>query len=157
MVKTSLYKENNFIFPTENYFGEDFLLTAKLYLCSKKNIHVSKYLYTHCYRLGESLMGSYSYSKCMLMLENLKEYHLFIKNRDFYPQIKKNLASKVIEAKGFLLYQEKDVMKWYYTEAWTHKYILNCVSSFYGRKRKLIECGICMCCSVIHNLLGIRL
>ncbi|MBR5282462.1 MAG: glycosyltransferase [Alistipes sp.] len=157
LVKTSLYVNNIIKFPEENYYGEDFLVTSKLYLLSKKNTHVKKFLYTHCYRSGESLMAVYSYSQCMMMLENLKEFNAFIKNEDFYLEIKPNIATKILEAKAFLLYHEKEVMNWYNMETWTHKYIHNCDSIHYGAKRKLIEIGVAMCCNIINRLLDIRI
>lgn len=157
LIKKNLYKEFNINFPVKNYYGEDFIVTSKLYLYSHKIIQVKKYLYVHCFREGESLMGSSSYEKQMMMIENLKEFKELVKEEDFYLSIKKNFASKILEAKAFLLYSQKDVMKWYYTETWTHKYILKNESVMYGKKRKLIEYSVSMCCCIIDKLLKIKI
>ncbi len=138
LIKKDLYFNNKIIFLDGCDMWEDYNVTAKLYYFSQKSVHSDIILYHYRQTNTNSMCKSGSnYKKNMAKLKNASDVLDFFSNKDMFPYVRKQLYHRILSAKQFFLYIEKDIQSYISVYPQSNYYILS--NSFYGLKAKGIE------------------
>lgn len=154
LCKRELYYKNRICFNEENCFGEDLLVTTKLYYHAAKIIQVPSDLYYYRENQESICNSQMTHKKIEELLNNILELDSFLRHTELYDKIRERIACRILSVKRYYL-EQKEFIKWYSICPWTHKYISK--SHFTGIKGKIQEYIVaCIChiyshCKIIHK------
>lgn len=138
LAKRELYHKNNLRFDVENNYGEDLLVTSKLYYYASEVASVNHPFYF--YHSTPSSLTSDIFNnptKVAQLLNNSIEIYDFFNKTEVSKSVKNILASRVLLIKKYYLYGTKNISKWYSIAPWSHNYIFSNI--YNGKKGKIIE------------------
>ena len=136
LISHKLYTQNNIKFIDSDNYGEDLLITTKLYYLSTKCLHVSKILY-HYTDNPTSICNTANLKKKRELINNLQALASFFESTNIQSSILPSIAYRILNEKKVFLFQEKDLSTWFNICPWTHKYIFS--NPYNGIKGKAIE------------------
>lgn len=137
LCKRTIYENNDICFIEGNDVGEDLLVSTQLYYYATKRVYVQEDLYYYRQSL-ESISNSIKTSqKTRELINNIFELELFLRKSNLFSQVKASLAGRILFAKEYYLYVEKNISLWYSICPWTRHYIFN--NQYNGLKGKIIE------------------
>ena len=138
LIKKDLYFSNKIAFLDGYDMWEDYNVTAKLYYFSQKSVHCDMILYHYRQTNADSMCkGKATYKKNVAKVKNASEVLEFFSSNDMFPYVRKQIYCKILCAKQFYLYTEKDIRSYVNTCSTSNQYILS--NSLYGLKAKAIE------------------
>lgn len=138
LIKKDLYFGNEIAFLDGCDMWEDYNVTTKLYYFSQKSVHSDIILYHYRQTNTNSMCNSRPNHKINIAkLKNASDVLDFFSNKDIFPYVRKQLYHRILSAKQFFLYIEKDIQSYVSICPKSNHYILS--NSFYGLKAKGIE------------------
>ena len=138
LIKKDLYFSNEIAFLDGYDMWEDYNVTTKLYYFSQRIVHSDVILYHYRQTNTDSMCKSEStHKKNIAKLKNASDVLDFFSAKDMFPYVRKQLYHRIVYAKQFFLYIEKDIQSYVSIYPQSNHYILS--NSFYGLKAKIIE------------------
>lgn len=153
LVSKDLYDNYGIKFLDGHNFCEDLNVATKLLAFSKKIVHIDKAFY-HYRENPSSICHSFSREKSMARLVNVMDLMDFFSGQES-KKLKRALFYRLLVAKQFLLYDDKDIKNWYNTGQEVNRFILS--NSLYGIKAKCIEFLACILYSIILRLITVKI
>lgn len=146
---------DNIKFDEDANIGEDLLVTAKMYYYAEKRVKVPNAVYYYRENISSITHLTNEVTLNSLVLHNLIELDKFFKKTTIYEEIKQALAIRILTSKRYILFEERNVLKWFNICPWTHKYIFENPTN--GRMGKHLEYLIDIICRWLCGLKLIRL
>lgn len=137
LAQKDLYKSNKISFCNGCNMWEDYNVSTKLHYFARKSLHIDQALYHYQQTNQKSLCKTMNYESNISQLENALELYNFFSDKNLFHEIKRQLLYRVLLAKQFYLYNDKDITKYVSICPECSRYILSC--PFYGFKAKLVE------------------
>lgn len=137
LCKTKVYTENGVKFLETSNLGEDLLVTSKLYFYSNRRAYVPQTLYQYRRTDGSMTLSGSTSKRVSELIDNIYALESFFRRNGVFNQLKESLACRILFAKQYYLYKERNIALWYSIRPWTRHYILK--NQYNGKKGKLIE------------------
>ena len=154
LVKADILRKNEIRFLDGFDWCEDLNVSSKVFYFSRHIHFLRKPLYHYRDNLA-SYCHTTSRKKYISRLKNVLDLHDFLKEKEIYEKVKKNLFYRILLSKQFYLYETKEVTAYMTVCSDANNWILS--NPLYGKKARLIEYLSVVLYSFIMRLLSVKI